>query len=243
VRKKMTVEQKLFADPAELAAVFAADFAAWVEPQKKRVITVALSGGSTPKLLFELWAKDYADKIDWSRIHFFWGDERCVPPSHRDSNYGVAKELFFDKIVVDAANVHRVLGESDPDKECSRYENEIAEHVEINGDSIPQFDMVILGMGDDGHTASIFPYQSKFLNSERICEVATHPETGQKRITLTGPVLNQAKKVAFLITGANKSDILAQVIHKTGEFANFPASYIEPENLCFYLDQGAASKL
>lgn len=239
----MSIEQKIFADPIALAAAFAADFAAWVEAQKQSKITVALSGGSTPKLLFELWAKDYADKIEWSRLHFFWGDERCVPPTDRDSNYGVAKELFFDKIVIPPANVHRVLGESDPDQECSRYESEIAEQVECDGISIPQFDMVILGMGDDGHTASIFPHQSQFLNSGRVCEVATHPESGQKRITLTGPVINHAQKVAFLITGANKANILAQVIHKTEDFANFPASHIESKSLSFYVDQAAASKL
>ncbi len=239
----MSIETKTLADPSSVAAAFAADFAAWVETQGQDKITVALSGGSTPKMLFELWASEYADKIDWSRIHFFWGDERCVDPDDSESNYGVAKTLFFDKIQIAEDNVHRVHGESDPDDERLRYENEIYNHVEIDENAIPQFDLVILGMGTDGHTASIFPHQSQFLKSVQVCEVAIHPETAQKRITLTGPVLNGAKKVAFLITGEEKADVLAQVINKTGEFASFPASHIEPENLTFYVDQAAAKSL
>ena len=239
----MTIEIKTFADPAALAAGFAADFATWFASQGQDKITIALSGGSTPKLLFERWADEYGDKIDWSRVHFFWGDERCVPPDDSDSNYGVAKSLFFDKAEIAEDHIHRVFGESDPDQERSRYENEIYGHVEIDDNAIPQFDMVILGMGDDGHIASIFPHQSKFLKSDQVCEVAIHPSTAQKRITLTGPVLNRAKKVVFLITGENKADVLAQVINKTGEYENFPASHIEPDSLCFYIDEAAAKKL
>ncbi len=234
---------KTFADSAALAAAFAADFATWVASQGQDKITVALSGGSTPKLLFELWASEYADKIDWSRIHFFWGDERCVPPEDGDSNYGVAKTIFLDKISIPAENIHRVIGEADPDEERTRYENEIYGYVDIDDNAIPQFDLVILGMGDDGHTASIFPHQSQFLKSDKVCEVAIHPQTAQKRITLTGPVINGAKKVVFLITGGNKADVLAQVIHKSGDFESFPAAHITPVNLIFYLDQAAAKNL
>jgi len=238
----MTAEIKKFANPTAVVAAFAADFATWIAGQGQDKITVALSGGSTPKALFELWASEYADKIDWSRVHFFWGDERCVPPDDSESNYGVAKTLFFDKVGISADNVHRVFGEADPDQERSRYENEIYGHVEIDDNAVPQFDMVMLGMGDDGHTASIFPHQSKFLKSAQVCEVAIHPLTAQKRITLTGTVLNRAKKVAFLITGESKASVLAQVINKTGEYDSFPASHIEPEDLCFYVDDAAATK-
>ncbi|MFG0261155.1 MAG: 6-phosphogluconolactonase [Novipirellula sp. JB048] len=239
----MSTETKTFADPAALAAAFASDFAAWVKTQSQDKITVALSGGSTPKRLFELWASEYADKIDWSRIHFFWGDERCVAPDDSESNYGVAKALLFDKIEIAEENVHRVLGEADPEEERLRYENEIYQHVEVDENAVPQFDLVILGMGSDGHTASIFPHQSQFLKSVQVCEVAIHPETAQKRITLTGPVLNRAKKVAFLITGEEKADVLAQVINKTGQFDSFPAAHIEAADLTFYVDHAAAKSL
>lgn len=237
----MTRNIKKLADPQAVAAAFAEDFAAWTKDKDK--VTVALSGGSTPKLLFELWASDDANEIDWSRVHLFWGDERCVPADADDSNYGVAKALFLDKVPIPSDNIHRVQGESDPDEERSRYENEIYDQVEIDDNAIPQFDVVILGMGEDGHTASIFPHQSQFLKSDQVCEVAIHPETAQKRITLTGPVLNGAGKIAFLVTGSNKADVLAHVINGSDEAAGFPASHVTGDDVCFYVDEAAASKL
>jgi len=239
----MKSETKIFADPSILATAFADDFAMWVAGKKQDRITVALSGGSTPKMLFELWAKSYTDKLDWSKIHFFWGDERCVPPDDRDSNYGVANALFFEKVGIGRDKIHRVLGESDPASERARYEKEILDVVEVDGNRLPVFDLIILGMGDDGHTASIFPHESKFLHSDRMCEVAVHPQSGQKRITLTGPVINRAKKIVFLITGDSKANVLTQVINKSGDYKSFPASHIESEDLCFYMDQAAASQL
>ncbi|EMI19734.1 6-phosphogluconolactonase [Rhodopirellula maiorica SM1] len=239
----MSTETKKFADSAAVASGFAADFAEWVAAQGHDKITVALSGGSTPKLLFGLWASDYADKIEWARLHFFWGDERCVEPDDSDSNYGVAKALFLDKVQIPEENVHRILGEADPDEERLRYENEVYGHVDIDDNAVPEFDLIILGMGTDGHTASIFPHQSQFLKSPQVCEVAIHPETAQKRITLTGPVLNRGKKVAFLITGGDKAEVLAQVIKKEGDFANFPASHVEAADLTFYVDEAAAARL
>ena len=239
----MTANVKTFADPSALATAFAADFAAWVPTQTQEKINVALSGGSTPTKLFEVLAADYGDKIDWSRIHFYWGDERCVAPDDPESNYGVANELLFSKLNIAAENIHRIHGEDDPDEERSRYENEIYGEVEIDDDAIPQFDLVILGLGDDGHTASIFPHQSQYLKSDQVCEVAIHPETAQKRITLTGPVLNGAHKVVFLITGANKAEVLQQVIQKTGDFESFPASHIDAADLTYYVDEAADANL
>lgn len=233
---------KTFPDPAAVANGFAADFAAWVESQPQATLTVALSGGSTPKALFKLWADEYADKVDWSRIHFYWGDERCVPPEDSESNFGVAKALFLNPVGVPTENVHRVLGEADPEQERVRYEQEIDLQVKTV-DSVPKFDMIILGMGDDGHTASIFPHQSEFLKSSRVCEVATHPDSGQQRITLTGKVLNAATKVVFLIAGGNKADVLAQVIEKSGGFAEYPAAHVAAEDVSFYIDEAAGSKL
>lgn len=234
---------KTFATPHDVVTAFASDFSNWLRslPSNQTKITVALSGGSTPKLLYQLWASQYADAIDWNRLYFFWGDERCVPPEDADSNFGAAKTLWLDKISIDAANIHRVQGESDPDEERSRYENEIYEHVEIDDNAIPQFDFVILGMGTDGHTASIFPHQMHFLKSDKVCEVAIHPETAQKRITLTGPVLNGAQRVAFLVTGTEKAAVLRAVIHQSGDFESYPASHIAGKQVDFYLDAAAAS--
>ena len=236
---------KLFSDPAAVASKFAEDFVNWVAsvPKEKLPISVALSGGSTPRLLFRIWAEEYANKIDWNRIHFFWGDERCVAPDDEESNYGVAKMLFLDSINIDPANIHRIRGEEDPDLERMRYEQVIREQVGIVDGSLPVFDLIILGMGDDGHTASIFPHEPQLMNSERVCEVANHPQTGQKRITLTGRVLNSARRVAFLITGKNKAAVLEQVIHKSGDWEEFPAALVSANETDFYVDQAAAELL
>ncbi len=238
----MQPSTKIYSDPVALVAAFAADFASWVESQPNVKLTVALSGGSTPKRLFELWAEQYASSIDWARLHFFWGDERCVAPDDAESNYGVAKALLFDHITIPETNIHRIRGEASPSDEAARYEQEIVEFAE-SIDGVAQFDLIILGMGDDGHTASIFPHQIEFLKSPRVCEVATHPQSGQQRITLTGPVINAAKKINFLVTGASKAEVLADVIGQTGAFETYPASAITGDKVCFYLDEPAAAKL
>ncbi len=239
----MTANIKTYPDPNTAAAALAEDLAQLVQVtlagQDK--ITVALSGGSTAKVLFERLASAYVDKIDWNRIDFFWGDERCVAPDDRDSNYGAAEELLLSKIQIDDANIHRIRGEDDPDEERSRYENEIYEYVEIDDNAIPVFDLIILGMGEDGHTASIFPHQMQFMQSDRVCEVAIHPETAQKRITLSGPVLNAANRVAFLITGERKAAVLEQVIRKTGDFQQYPVSHVEATDTTFYVDEAAGN--
>jgi 6-phosphogluconolactonase len=237
---------KIFPDNPAVARAFANDFCEWVksQPADKPKLTVALSGGSTPKLLFQELAKNFADKIDWSRVHFFWGDERCVPPDDSESNYGMTKELLLDHIDIPTENIHRVLGESAPAEERVRCEQEIIEHVAVNDAGVPQFDLMILGMGGDGHTASIFPHEIELLESDNVCEVATHPESGQKRITLTGKVLNASARVAFLITGAGKASVMAEIIGQTGDWQTYPAAHIKNSGpLVFYLDEAAANEI
>lgn len=204
---------------------------------------MALSGGSTPKLLFSVLAEEYADKTDWSKVHFFWGDERCVAPDDSESNYGAANKLFLSPIGIPESNIHRVLGESEPSDESERYSQEITKHLE-DRDGVPVFDILMLGMGSDGHTASIFPHEIELLSSEKICEVATHPESGQKRITLTGKVLNAASNVFLLITGKGKASVLAEIINRKGAFETYPTSFINPPNGCnFFIDDSAGSML
>ncbi len=236
---------KILADNPAVASTFANDFCDWVASlANKEKLTVALSGGSTPKLLFQELANHFADKIDWSRVHFFWGDERCVPPTDGESNYGMTKDLLLDHIAIPSENIHRVHGETAPEAERVRYEQEIGEHVSKNAAGIPQFDLMILGMGGDGHTASIFPHEIHFLKSDNICEVATHPESGQKRITLTGPVLDASARVAFLITGDGKASVMAEIIGQTGAWQSYPAAHVNNSGpLVFYLDEAAASQI
>lgn len=235
----MSAILKTYPDPETLAAAFAQDFFDWLPDQQR--VCIALSGGSTPKLLFRYWAAH--DRIDWRRIHFFWGDERCVPPDHADSNFRMTKELLLDHIDMPQENIHRIRGEDEPEAEALRYAAEIASVVPMEN-GWPVFDLVLLGMGDDGHTASIFPNKMDLLKSEQICAVAKHPQSGQQRVSLTGKVLNHAGQVALLITGAGKAEVLREVINHQGQWEHYPVSFVDPAgSLYFYLDAAAASKL
>ena len=149
--------------------------------------------------------------VDWSFVHFFWGDERCVPPDDPESNFGMVNSGFLSKIDIPAINIHRIRGEEDPSTEAVRYSSEIVNYTRTTC-GLPVFDQIILGMGEDGHTVSIFPSNSEMLYSEKICEVATHPLSGQKRITITGKVINNSDVVTFLVTGHSKADVVERDI-------------------------------
>jgi len=205
----------------------------------------SLSGGSTPKLLFSLLAERYADKIEWNKVHFYWGDERCVPPTDEDSNYKMTKERLFDPLNIAEKNIHRIMGESEPAEEAKRHEEELKNSLPLNESGLPVFDLIMLGMGDDGHTASIFPHEMQLLDSSNICEVATHPVSGQKRITITGEVINAAKEIAFLVTGENKAEKIDDIFYGKERSKTYPAYHIKPSSgkLAWYLDSEAASQL
>ena len=155
----------------------------------------------------------------------------------------MTKDHLLSKIDFPEENVHRIKGEDDPEQEAARYSAEILKNVP-GENMIPRFDIIILGMGPDGHTASIFPHQMELLTTARICDVATHPESGQKRITLTGKVLNQANKVAFLVTGGNKKEKVKEILTKTGNWKLYPAAHVKPINgeLIWFLDDSASYK-
>ncbi|MEO0723580.1 MAG: 6-phosphogluconolactonase [Bacteroidota bacterium] len=239
----MPTQLHLSTDPAAVAADFTRFF---FEPLAgKEHFTVALSGGSTPKLLFQLWASEHRNAVDWSKVRFFWGDERCVPPNHEESNYGMTKSLFFNHIDIPEGNIHRVIGEADPVAEAVRYSAEISDNTEAQLDGYPVFDLVILGMGGDGHTASIFPHQMELLQAEEFCGVATHPESGQKRVSITGNVINRANTVAFLVTGASKQEKVASILGRQGDAVHYPAAHIQPKSgdLHWFLDEAAYGSL
>ncbi len=232
-----------YPDPEQLTEAFASYFAELV--QGRSHFAVALSGGSTPKRLFRHWAAHYAESIDWSAIHFFWGDERMVPPDDPESNFGVTKELFFNKVAVPESNIHRIKGEANPEEEVLRYAEDIRSTLDQTEGELPVFDLIILGMGDDGHTASIFPHQMELLEAKEICGLATHPESGQQRISLTGPIINEAASIAFLATGAGKAEKVRQVLGKQGEWQQLPAAHITPTTgeLHWFMDQAATELL
>lgn len=233
------MKTNIYKDKNEVAQEFSKFFSDLVKGTE--IFHVALSGGSTPKVVFDVLASSFKDRIDWSKIHFYWGDERCVPPEDDQSNYKMTVEHLFSKIEVPRENIHRILGEAEPPREAFRYANLLEINLDrVNG--VPQLDLVILGMGDDGHTASIFPNEIDLWNASEHCEVATHPESGQKRITITGKVINIAKEVAFLVTGDSKAEKVREVIQKEGNYAMYPASLVSPTsgNLSWFLDQAAA---
>lgn len=236
------MELKIFKDKQEVAEQFSSYFAGLVSDKKQ--FHVALSGGSTPKVVFDVLASNYGDKIDWSKIHFYWGDERCVPPTDEQSNYKMTVAHLFSKLKIPKDNIHRILGEADPNSEALRYSN----LLEINLDrvvGIPQFDLVILGMGDDGHTASIFPHEIELWDAEDHCAVATHPDSGQKRVSINGKVINEAMTVVFLVTGTSKAEKIDEIHNKKEGFEKYPATLVNPksESLVWFLDEAAASKL
>jgi len=226
----------IYKSPEELANEFAWQLMNWVETHSGNEFNLAISGGKTPDLLFSVLAEKYADSALWQKVHFWWVDERMVSPNDPESNFGVATKLLFSKIKLSEENIHRIKGENNHKSEALSYSAQIQEHLTFRN-GWPQFDLILLGMGDDGHTASIFPDQLKLLESEQICQVATHPVSGQKRITLTGKVINNADKVCFLVTGSNKARLLAEILNKSSKAALLPASYIKAK--AWYVDEAA----
>lgn len=231
---------KIFSNKTELALFFCDELVKSV--LQKDEFYLCLSGGSTPEIIFQNLAKDHKSRIDWSKVRLFWGDERCVPPDDDESNYGMTNKNLLSFINIPEKNVHRIEGEGNPEEEAARYSEEIRNNVPLNN-GFPKFDLVMLGLGEDGHTASIFPNQMYLLHSEKIFEVATHPATGQKRITLTGNTINNAKEIIFLVTGEHKASILRQILKENN--GTLPATHIQPVSgsLKFYIDESAAKLL
>jgi 6-phosphogluconolactonase len=222
-------------------------FTAWLKERlaEKEEITIALSGGSTPQSLFDYWASLPEGAIDWRQILFFWGDERCVPPDHPESNYRMTREHLFDKIGMSQDKIFRIFGENEPAEEAQRYGKLLQQEL-ASRDGVPMFDIVMLGIGDDGHTASLFPHQMELWESKAICVPTTHPVSGRQRVSLSGKVINAARNVVFLVTGTNKAEKVKEIIGNPEEAATkYPAARVQPEsgNLFWFIDKQAAREL
>ncbi len=208
--------------------------------EKSNKVTIALSGGSTPKAIFDELAKVYAESIDWTKVYLFWGDERLVPPTNDESNYKMTVDHLLSKVSISKENIFRVNGELQPEEACANYEEVLQSNLPlVNG--VPQFDIMLLGMGDDGHTASVFPYQIDLWDQQTNCVLAAHPESGQKRISLTGRVINQAKEIYFLVTGSSKAEKLDEILHQKDDYKKYPAALVK--NPFWLLDKDAAQYL
>ncbi|VAX27003.1 6-phosphogluconolactonase, eukaryotic type [hydrothermal vent metagenome] len=241
----MNKEIKIFKNTNELSE-FLGNF--WKEKinklEENKYYSIALSGGSTPIKIFDYLSEIFRDKIKWNKIKFFWGDERCVPPTDRDSNFKLANDHLFKHISIDEANIFRIKGERDPSNEAKDYSKILETNLPIER-GYPKFDFILLGLGEDGHTASIFPYQIELFNSAKYCEVAEHPSTGQKRITITGNVINNAEAVVFTVVGENKEDKIFEILNNEKSADLYPAKLVNPKsgNLLWLLDRGSAKRL
>lgn len=209
-------------------------------------INIALSGGTTPKAIFDYWSEYCQDSIPWERMTFFWSDERCVPPENDMNNYGMARDHLFNKVPrILHKNVRRIHGESEPQEEADRY-GSILERKLLQGDEKPCFEIVLLGLGDDGHTVSIFPNQIELWDSKETCVVSEHPISKMKRVTLSGTVVNNAQYVIFLVTGKAKAEKVKDIIKDRELFySKYPAARVNPINgyLYWFMDKEAASML
>jgi 6-phosphogluconolactonase len=206
-------------------------------------LTLALSGGKTPERIFENMSSHPEEFVFWKRIRFFWVDERCVSPDDNESNFRMARLSLLENLDIPSENIYRIFGESDPFSEVVRYSRVISGKVPAIR-NLPRFDLVLLGLGVDGHTASIFPGHLNLFQSINYCDVTVHPQTGQRRISLTGPVINNAKNVVFIVTGPEKAKIVADVLNDQ-EPGSYPASLVNPACgiLIWLLDEDAAGLL
>lgn len=230
--------------------------------EKRGLFTVALAGGSTPKKIYALLSDSYyRNRVNWTKTHVFWGDERMVPPNHPDSNYKMTNDNLLSRVAIPSVNVHRIAGEMSAAQEAARsYEQSMkvffraaavdkpmAQFVTENslGDFFPRFDLVLLGVGNDGHTASLFPGTSALTEKTRWVTGGRVEAVSAERVTLTFPVLNNARQLVFLCSGEGKSTILKEIFQGDDDARRFPAQLVRPTagEVTWLLDKGAASRL
>jgi 6-phosphogluconolactonase len=228
---------------ARLAADRFAELARAAIDERGR-FSVALAGGSTPKRAYELLSSDeYKDQLDWSKVHIFFGDERCVPPDDAESNYRMANEALLSRLPLTPQNIHRIQAVGDAVAGARLYEDELRTY--FNDAPWPSFDLILLGMGDDGHTASLFP-GSPALNEQQAWVAANWVEKFNAfRITLTVPAINHAAHIVFLVTGENKAERLAEVLSGERELERLPSQLINPVSgsLEWFMDKAASARL
>ncbi|NQS71682.1 MAG: 6-phosphogluconolactonase [Desulfobulbaceae bacterium] len=233
---------RCFTGPDEAAGVLAEELQALSLAQE--VSHIVLSGGSTPQHWFALMAQPpFARTIRWSALHFWWGDERCVAPEDSTSNYGQAEQLLLRHVAIPAANIHRIRGENEPRSEALRLEAELRALVPQQ-QGRPVFDWVLLGMGADGHTASLFPQHTDF-DEERLAIVATHPQSGQLRISLSALQLASCRRLTFLVLGTDKAERIGEIFTRPAETLTYPAARISAAHGVteWYLDAASAAHL
>jgi 6-phosphogluconolactonase len=235
-------------DADELAHKAAEQFIALANDAVTRSgrFTVALSGGSTPRALYSLLASaDYRGQINWRCVHLFWGDERCVPPDHTESNYRMVHEALLSKIQMPPENIHRMTGEKEPRLAASEYADELRRFFQLSPGQLPRFDLILLGLGEDGHTASLFPGTDALRDKEHLVATAYVERLKAHRLTITLPVINAGAQVSFLVSGESKSAIVRALLGPDPDTTQYPAGKVVPANgkLVWFITQDAGSGL
>jgi len=247
----MKLEIRIFKDLEKLskdAAILFMEGATDAIAQRGRFL-VAFNGGSTPARLFQMLADDYKDRVDWSHVHVFWGDERCVPPDDPGSSYGQARDLLLRHVPIPDTNIHRIKGEMSPAEASKDYSILLKDFVLKDDTSppfdFPHFDLVYLGMGEDGHTASLFPGSALEVTEPTLPVTAHYQDRPANRVTLTPVVFNQARIVTFMASGEKKAVTLAEVLSDRYNPELYPAQRVSPKDgdLIWLVDEDAASKL
>jgi len=250
VPKKLRIEYQVVPDAEALAAAAAERFTAAAEKAAaaRGRARIAISGGSTPKAAFALLAdpgQPWRKRMPWEKLELFWVDERCVPPENAESNYRMTREAMLDKVPLKPEQVHRMEGELDPEAAAARYESLLRNTFRLEGAECPHFDLVALGMGPDGHTASLFPHTQALSEMGRLVTANHVVQKETWRVTLTWPVINNAASVFFLIGGADKAQVLHEVFTGPFDQERLPSQLIWPSSgiLTLILDQAAAALL
>ncbi len=207
--------------------------------------TFCLSGGSTPAQVYDLLATRFRLSVDWKEVQFFWGDERCVPPGHPHSNYAMAERAMLSKLELRPNQVHRIRGEDPPADAARRYEDEIRAACALGPGEFPQFDLVLLGLGENRHTASLFPGSPALHEMERLAVAVEVDAEDRNRITLTPPAINNARRIMFIAAGQTKAEAVRDVLEGARDPDRIPAQAIAPADgeVAWMLDRTAASLL
>jgi 6-phosphogluconolactonase len=242
----VSTQQVVLADGDAVARRVAEDLAALCPAGSKRPFYLAVSGGSTPKKLFAVLAASYADKLAWDQLHLFWVDERWVSQDSPDSNYGAAKELWLSKVPIPAAQIFAMPVTGEPQAAALAYERSLQSTFRCDSDDVPSFHLILLGMGTDGHTASLFPGHPALQEHDRLIVDVEEPKVNPpRRLSMTMPVLVNARRIWFLVTGADKQGRLQQVMGQTrGAQERYPAArvFAGSRQTTWYLDEAAAVK-
>jgi 6-phosphogluconolactonase len=248
--RKLRIIYYVEADAGALARRAAQYFVEMVDEavDRRGRARIAISGGSTPKAAFELLSdpsQPWRGRMQWEKLEIFWVDERCVPPDDQESNYRMTREALLDRAQLRPEQIHRMEGELEPELAASRYESELRNIFRLEGAELPRFDLISLGMGPDGHTASLFPHTAALHEASRLVTANHVVQMDSWRVTLTWPVINHASSVFFLVSGADKAQILKEVMTGPKDVDRLPSQLIWPASgiLTLILDKSAASML